>query len=426
VCAYDQGFTTTTVTGTFLGIPPSETTSIVKVDINGKVKTDVNTAVVTPRAPAAGYISPDTINVTRSGPATGKVAVSLLDPDSLRNAHTYRIEFEDSTAFHNNPNPYYRMLDVTAADTLIRLTQLKGPQEVTPAVDGFSASMTNDQTVAIDQQNTKWKTGSSNYVVQVGFDSRFAPAYQIRRVNYPADFEITFVPQGQGDMSFPQDNFSQPIQSNITVRNVTENTDHVQFIFRDENGNSLFDAGDAVFIVYGDSAGKRATTFPAARKAWSITLVKDTTIAESQQRLPQPGDVYKVSTRRPFRTGEYYSFTVRGPGFDLQKAQTGLKDVAVVPNPYVGAASWEPASTSVGRGERRIFFIHLPKKCTIRIYTISGHLVQTLEHNSTLDNGQEPWNLVTKDGMDVAYGVYVFHVEAEGVGSKIDRFAIIK
>jgi IS30 family transposase len=92
----------------------------------------------------------------------------------------------------------------------------------------------------------------------------------------------------------------------------------------------------------------------------------------------------------------------------------------------VGAASWEPATTSVGRGERRIFFIHLPQQCTIRIYTISGRLVQTMMHSSTLDNGQESWNLVTRDGLDLAYGVYVFHVDAGPLGSRIDRFAILK
>jgi len=98
----------------------------------------------------------------------------------------------------------------------------------------------------------------------------------------------------------------------------------------------------------------------------------------------------------------------------------------VVPNPYVGAASWEAASVSVGRGERRIFFIHLPQTCTIRIYTISGHLVQTLQHSGTYADGQEAWNLTSRDGMDIAFGVYVYHVEAPGIGTKIDRFAILK
>jgi hypothetical protein len=55
-----------------------------------------------------------------------------------------------------------------------------------------------------------------------------------------------------------------------------------------------------------------------------------------------------------------------------------------------------------------------------------GALVQTLEHDATVDNGQEPWNLVSKDGMDIAYGVYIYHVDAPGIGERIDKFAIIK
>jgi hypothetical protein len=33
---------------------------------------------------------------------------------------------------------------------------------------------------------------------------------------------------------------------------------------------------------------------------------------------------------------------------------------------------------------------------------------------------------VTRDGLDLAYGVYVFHVDAGPLGSRIDRFAILK
>jgi hypothetical protein len=57
---------------------------------------------------------------------------------------------------------------------------------------------------------------------------------------------------------------------------------------------------------------------------------------------------------------------------------------------------------------------------------MSGKLVQTIEHNSTISDGQEAWNLVSKDGMDIAYGIYVYHVDAPGIGEKIGRFAIIK
>ena len=73
-----------------------------------------------------------------------------------------------------------------------------------------------------------------------------------------------------------------------------------------------------------------------------------------------------------------------------------------------------------------VSFIHLPKECTIRIYTIRGYLVDTITHNSTFDDGQVSWNMLNKNGQEIAYGVYVYHVEAPGVGEKIGKFAVIK
>ncbi len=426
VVSYDQGFSRTDITGEFEGIPPSECTSIFKVDINGRVKADINTAEVTPRAPAAGYIKPQVKMTPPIGPGTGSVTVSILNPDSLRENHLYRLEFNDRTAFHNDAHPQYQLVDYTARDTLVEFTAIKGEEEQTPVLHGFAVDIKNDSTVRIIQAQSKWSKGNSNYLVQLGFDSRYAPAYEPRRVFYPADFEITFTAKGEGDLGFPATSFSPRNASNIVVKNVTENIDHFQFVFRDNNSDSTFNAGDAIFFVSGDSAGKAADVFRNARFSWSITLVKDTTIAESQQRLPQPGDVFRLVTSKPFRRGEFFEFVTHAPSLDLTQAQSDLDDIAVVPNPYVGAASWEPFSTNVGRGERRIQFIHLPRECTIRIYTISGHLVQTLQHSSSIDDGQEAWNLVSRDGMDIAYGVYIFHVDAPHVGTKIGRFAVLK
>ncbi|RMD97655.1 MAG: hypothetical protein D6814_09040, partial [Calditrichaeota bacterium] len=427
VVAYDQGFSTTTIEGEFLGIPPAETTSIIKVDVNGRViKTDINTAVVTPRAPAAGFVPPEIDLQSHSGPGTGSININILDADSLKDGHTYRLEFENASPFNDDPNPSYRMVDYSARDTLISLTPIIAENQESPVVDGLSLNISNDSRVVIDRDQTGWKKGNSNFIVQTGFDARFAPAYQSKRINYPADFEIIFKEKGQGDMSFPATPFSQPQPSNVIVRNLTDDQDHAQFIFRDVNGDSLFNADDALFIVLGDSAGKAATNFRDLHVTWSVTLIKDTTIAENQQRPPQPGDVYRIITKKPFRSGEFYEFSVKGPKFDRSKAQSELSKVAVVPNPYVGAASWEPQTNTVGRGERRIYFIHLPRKCTIRIYTLAGRLVRVLHHDSTIDDGQEPWNLVSRDGMDVAYGVYVFHVDAPDIGTTVGKFAIIK
>ena len=104
----------------------------------------------------------------------------------------------------------------------------------------------------------------------------------------------------------------------------------------------IFNDSDAIFLAFGDSLGKRATNFSNLHVSWSVTFIKDTTIAESEQRPPQFGDVYKVVNKKPFRKDEFYEFTLKGQGFDQRKLNPILDKIAVVPNPYVGAASWEP------------------------------------------------------------------------------------
>lgn len=426
VSAYDRGFTTTDVTGEFEGIPPSETTTILKEDITGKITTDINTAVVTPRAAAAGYIPPEIQSFEGSGPGTGSVSLTILDPDSIKDFHTYRIGFSEKSIYHNDPHPKFSLVDITENDTLLNKYVLENVETQTPVNDGFSIDISNDTLVTIDFDNSKWLVGNSNYVVQLGFDSRFAAAYQNRRIYYPADFEVHLTEPRQGDLSYPATTFSESIQSNVIIKNLTDGNDHSQFIFRDENDDGLFNDGDAIFLVFGDSVGKPATNFANLKVSWSITLVNDTTLAEGERIHPEFGDVYKIVTTKPFRNNEYYEFTTKAQKMDLTKAKSELDNVAVVPNPYAGAVSWEKYSNDVGRGERKIYFIHLPNECTIRIYTMSGKLVDTIEHNSTIRDGQESWDLVSKDSMDIAFGIYIYHVDAPGIGERIGRFAVIK
>ncbi len=426
VAAYDRGYETTTIEGNFEGIPPSETTTILKKDINGNITTDINTAVITPRAPAAGYLAPEVASFEGSGPGTGNISISILNPDSIKNFNTYRLEFNDNVPYHNSANPEYSLINIADGDTMLSRQKITGVEGQTPVLDGFTVNIKSDTSVAIDVDKTKWITGNSNYIVQVGFDPRYQAAYLGKKIDYPADFELKLLESGKGDLSFPATSFSQPIQTNIVVNNLTERIEHFQFIFRDKNSDKIFNDSDAIFIVFGDSLGKKATNFSDLHVSWSITFIKDTTIAEDKQRPPQYGDIFKVVNKKPFRKGEFYQFTLKGKGFDKTKAESDINNVSVVPNPYVGAASWEPLSSNVGRGERRIYFMHLPSQCTINIYTLSGKLVDSFQHSGTLSDGQESWDLVSKDGMDIAYGVYVYHIDAPGVGKKIGKFAVIK
>ena len=88
----------------------------------------------------------------------------------------------------------------------------------------------------------------------------------------------------------------------------------------------------------------------------------------------------------------------------------------------------EPVNKLPGqsRGEKRIYFENLPSQCTIRIFTISGDPVKELVHDTGMGDGREYWNLLNEDGFGVAYGVYIAHIDAPGIGEKIVKFALIK
>jgi len=114
-----------------------------------------------------------------------------------------------------------------------------------------------------------------------------------------------------------------------------------------------------------------------------------------------------------------------------------LGEVMVVPNPYRTDADytfenggWEGRSITWNETKRVIKFIHLPKECTIRIFTMAGELVTTIEHrpgNPGYDptRGEENWNLLSESNRTVASGVYVFTVESD-LGKQIGKFVIIK
>jgi len=97
-----------------------------------------------------------------------------------------------------------------------------------------------------------------------------------------------------------------------------------------------------------------------------------------------------------------------------------------VPNPYVASASFEPERFAIsGRGERRLEFRAIPQGATIRIYTLRGEMVKELHQDGAL-TGMVPWNLRSKDNLEVAPGLYVYHVDAGELGEYVGKFAIIK
>ena len=147
---------------------------------------------------------------------------------------------------------------------------------------------------------------------------------------------------------------------------------------------------------------------------------------------PKDGDTLKLFCTKQFSSSDLYEFVSIGAKLDSEKIDSHNSKIKVVPNPYVAGASWEGKNPySDGRGPRSIHFNHLPPNCKIKIFTLSGELVNTLYHNSSMFDGSFEWNMLTKDNLDIAYGVYIYHIEAisnsmNSFKPVLGKFAVIK
>ena len=94
------------------------------------------------------------------------------------------------------------------------------------------------------------------------------------------------------------------------------------------------------------------------------------------------------------------------------QAKSALDLINVVPNPYYGYSEYE-----LSQLDNRIKITNLPKEAKIRIYTVSGTLIKTIKKSDDLTSAD--WDLKNDHGIPVASGLYIIHVDADGIGEKI-------
>ncbi len=407
VVAYDQG-------DSLKGLQPSETTKQITENLVGDITfIDFNCAVITPNAPAAGYIPPeidgDFTKVTE-GIGTGSISVQIVDASLVPDNNTYEVRFEstgDFPDYRTNTYGFYRVESDSAIPIItgIDATQF-GPEAPSPLIDGMVVTVDIDTALSIIPDETGWLIGKSNLQIDVQPHQRFPSLF----TKWPGDYKITFA-DTPIDTSF---NFNIPV--NFTVYNLTEDRPAEFELFDNDNSGSL-SIGDIITII----------EFKGTQFRFTYDWVMGPPPSNSIPSFPESGDEYIIRTTKPFKTGDYFEFSTKSAKSDLALAKDELSTIKVVPNPYIAGASWEPRLVfGAGRGQRKIDFIHLPATCTIRIFTLSGKLVKTIEHQNVATNGAASWDLISDDGMDIAYGVYVYHVEAPGIGKHIGKFAVVK
>jgi hypothetical protein len=150
--------------------------------------------------------------------------------------------------------------------------------------------------------------------------------------------------------------------------------------------------------------------------------------------LDSIGNYAFIDKDQSYQIGDYAYYAVTSiddKGFESGKtnityfkksiaAVKKLNKVFVVPNPLLLKSGY-----GTGTDADRITFYELPAKCTIRIFSFAGNLVETIEHDAANDFSEDYFQ-VTRNGQSIASGIYFYVVSTPSGDKYSGKMLVIK
>lgn len=129
------------------------------------------------------------------------------------------------------------------------------------------------------------------------------------------------------------------------------------------------------------------------------------------------------------------SFTHTSPGTPAQtpdeRSSQGT-NIYAYPNPATREALAEFQELNPNADDPtgvRINFANLPRaRNTIKIFSLNGDLIQTIDHDGRSDYGEASWNLISRNGQEVVSGIYLYVVQSDdgAFDDFIGKFVVIR
>ena len=397
----------------------------------------------TPRSNAAGYSAPAVIDVQHAtGGGDGSVTVEVANPLEVT-GHDYEVVFDDTMYSYT----VWHLVDVTDDVKVLEDQTNQAGDDNYLVADGVlvrvsgpslgvkSVAEVHSGTGPVDPpDNLNYSLNSTrDWYIDPGGDKSFSRYTWSGATIH--DYEIRFVDEdteycwdwfGEGDYSYPHP-FKVPIEFwDIGVGTVDDPSDDVRITFMliDNDQSGSFSWGDGLYIrdfpyldvdweAPGVSSGDYVADFSDLHygRWWFEDY-------SGELSRPASGTVVRSLTNKLNSSEDVFTFSTKEALID--EDMVDLDDIKVVPNPYIVRNNWE-----VSRDYSVIAFTHLPDECTIRIYTLAGDHLQTLEHQSDTFDGNENWDLLTKNRQKIAAGIYIYHVDSP-YGEAIGKFAVVR
>jgi hypothetical protein len=205
-----------------------------------------------------------------------------------------------------------------------------------------------------------------------------------------------------------------------------ENKAQVQGV--DFNSDGVADGQGIGLVVNGEFFIMQLSNgqLPAAGTKWHLRAVTGLMSATCAPALgPEmtgcTNYTFTGGPRPSFAPGLTYKISVT-QGFGVDSAKSGdLSLVHTVPDPYYITNALEITPSA-----KVMKFVNLPSRAIIRIYSVSGVLVQTLTHNDQTGGSEQAWDLRSRSNQFVASGVYFYHVEGPDGQTKVGRFTVVQ
>lgn len=457
VSAYDSG-------DELLDIFPTENSKFIRRTSTGQIITDDNTGYITPGARPVGYVPAQVLTFDKSPNfrGTGTINVEMVDDKSVRDGFRYEVAFQDTGLVGNTIS--WSLIDLQTPDTVYvpatgqtfivdpnvtinlpfgadtiyvnGIPRLGGATYTgtydtlvnkfnvfngnTPTFHGFRMQIYNDATIKLDSAKSGFEGVTTDPLPNLSLTLLQTGDVRNYGIATPFDYEMEFynsiVDTSIADTLFPKNlpsNRLPAVPVNFKVKNISKG-EYVKFTY--------FKVG-TITTTYTIDFKEDLNNDGELERTWRVIIRYN----GSNVPLETQGKV-KITTLKPFSRDDKVIFKMKSAEINSSAARNELDEIKVVPNPYVVTHEAESRLLSTqtsGRGEREIRFTHIPPGAKISIFTVRGELIKTLYHED-LYVGDVYWNLRTEENLDVAYGVYVFVVEAGNVGKKVGKFALIK
>ncbi len=391
-----------------------------------------NTVAVIPAAPARGVTAGGVKNspILDNGRTQALPKVTVVEPSSVTGG-SYRISFDASNAAdkrysirHAGTNAPVVASSGIPSDTLINKKLFDADFQNYAIFDGLALEVSDIPTGVYEVLQ---EVPSPVKKVRLQTWSHYSEDYTLNGLT--DDYEIIFADPAVQDTLWSytarDSGLNKIYKIPLYVRNVTTGI-RVIPILNTVTGDSTFtiNAGDELIISnakYDTVTNIRLTGFLPGVKVSKTTFMYRLIFTSTS--VAAPNDRIRIVTNHPLSSSDVVRInTVKQTGATLTARD--LK-VTAVPNPYVVSSYYETNRYGI---KKEVQFHHLPEACTIRIFNIAGDLVRTIIHSAATSSSPTiaSWDLQSYNGQEVAYGVYVFHVEVPNVGEYVGKLALIK